>query len=288
MSGMVNDLEKNKINTELYKSLDHKGSPNDIKLNVTVVSQHAWEIRKNSMFKIILPKYLSICLEDFENFYVNKYKDQKLIWCLGLSKIEIQYLYLQNKNISISTLPQLLTLLLLEEKGELSLDVISQLLGCQPHIIINDIQGLIYNPSFNQNQSVDRGIIIGTFNGETKEFKESDIISINKNFTCSKMRFTTLPLKKKKSSEEIKKEEIEEQKIIKRYESNIIQATLTRIMKSRIGQKTTHLWLVEETVKQIDLFNVQPQQIKENIEKLIEKNIIKRDEEDRNCYIYIA
>ena len=168
------------------------------------------------------------------------------------------------------------------------MDVISQLLGCQPHIIINDIQGLIYNPSFNQNQSVDRGIIIGTFNGETKEFKESDIISINKNFTCSKMRFTTLPLKKKKSSEEIKKEEIEEQKIIKRYESNIIQATLTRIMKSRIGQKTTHLWLVEETVKQIDLFNVQPQQIKENIEKLIEKNIIKRDEEDRNCYIYIA
>ena len=288
MSGMVNDLEKNKINTELYKSLDHKGSPNDIKLNVTVVSQHAWEIRKNSMFKIILPKYLSICLEDFEKFYVNKYKDQKLIWCLGLSKIEIKYLYLQNKNISISNLPQLLSLLLLEEKGELSLDVISQLLGCQPHIIINDIQGLIYNPSFNQNQSVDRGIIIGTFNGETKEFKESDIISINKNFTCSKMRFTTLPLKKKKPSEEIKKEEIEEQKIIKRYESNIIQATLTRIMKSRIGQKTTHLWLVEETVKQIDLFNVQPQQIKENIEKLIEKNIIKRDEEDRNCYIYIA
>ena len=288
MSGMVNDLEKNKTNIELYKSLDHKGSPNDIKLNVTVVSQNAWEIRKNSMLKIILPKFLSTCLEDFEKFYVNKYKDQKLIWCLGLSKVEIQYLYLESKNISVSTLPQLLTLLLLEQKGELSLEVISQLLGCQPHIIINDIQGLIYNPSFNQNQSVDRGIIIGTFNGEIKEFKESDIISINKNFTCSKIRFTTLPMKKKKSAEEIKKEEIEENKIIKRYKSNILQATLTRIMKNRIGQKTTHLWLVEETAKQIDLFNAQPQQIKENIEKLIEKNIIKRAEEDRNCYIYIA
>ena len=168
------------------------------------------------------------------------------------------------------------------------MEVISQLLGCQPHIIINDIQGLIYNPSFNQNQSVDRGIIIGTFNGEIKEFKESDIISINKNFTCSKIRFTTLPMKKKKSAEEIKKEEIEENKIIKRYKSNILQATLTRIMKNRIGQKTTHSWLVEETAKQIDLFNAQPQQIKENIEKLIEKNIIKRSEEDRNCYIYIA
>ena len=271
MSGMVNDLEKNKINSELYKSLDHKGSPNDIKLNVIVVSQNAWDIRKKLLEKIILPKYLLICLEDFEKFYVNKYKDQKLIWCLGLSKIEIQFLYLENKNISISTLPQLLTLLLLEQKGELSLEVISQLLGCQPHIIINDIQGLVYNSSFNQNNSVDRGIIIGNFNEETKEIKESDIIKINKNFTCAKIRFTTLPIKKKKSAEEIKKEEIEENKIIKRYESNILQATLTRIMKSRIGQKTTHLWLVEETAKQIDLFNAQPQQIKENIEKLIEK-----------------
>ena len=95
-------------------------------------------------------------------------------------------------------------------------------------------------------------------------------------------------MKKKKSAEEIKKEEIEENKIIKRYKSNILQATLTRIMKNRIGQKTTHLWLVEETAKQIDLFNAQPQQIKENIEKLIEKNIIKRAEEDRTCYEYIA
>ena len=180
------------------------------------------------------------------------------------------YLYLGNKNISISTLPQLLALLLLEQKGELSLEMISQLLGCQSSIIINDIQGLIYNPSFNQNQSDDKGIIIGNFNGETKQFKENDKISINKNFTCSKIRFNTLPIKKKKSIDEIKKEEIEENKIIKKYESNIIQATLTRIMKNRIGQKTNHSWLIGEATKQIDLFNSQPQQIKENIEKLIE------------------
>jgi len=288
MSGMINDLEKNKINIELYKSLDHKGSPNDIKLNVIVVSQNAWDIRKKLLEKIILPKYLLSCLEDFETFYISRYKGQKLIWCLGLSKVEIQYLYLENKNISKSTLPQLLTLLLLEQKGELSLEMISQLLGCHSSIIINDIQGLIYNTSFNQNHSADKGIIIGNFNGEIEEFKENDKICINKNFICSKLRFTTLPNKKKKSAEEIKKEEIEENKIIKRYENNILQAILTRIMKNRIGQKTTHSWLVEETAKQIDLFNAQPQQIKENIEKLIEKNIIKRSEEDRNCYIYIA
>ena len=43
-----------------------------------------------------------------------------------------------------------------------------------------------------------------------------------------------------------------------------------------------------EAAKQIDLFKAQPQQIKENIEKLIEKNVIKRNAKNRTCYDYIA
>ena len=233
-----------------------------------------------------MPKFLSTCLEDFENFYLNKYKDQKLIWCLGLSKVEIQYLYLENKNISISTLPQLLILLLLEEKGELSLKIISELLGCQTSTVINDIQGLVYNPSFNPHSLVDKGVIIGTFDGKTKEFMENDKICINKNFLCSRKKFTTLPISKKQSAEQMKKE-AREREIFKRYENNILQAIITRIMKSRIGQKTTHLRLIEETAKQVNLFKALPEQIKENIEQLIFKNVIKRSEEDIACYEYI-
>ena len=76
--------------------------------------------------------------------------------------------------------------------------------------------------------------------------------------------------------------------VIKRYQKNILQATITRIMKSRIGQITTNDWLLNETSKQIDLFKAQPHQIKENIEELIEKNIIKRAENNNSCYEYIA
>ena len=74
---------------------------------------------------------------------------------------------------------------------------------------------------------------------------------------------------------------------MRRYKDNIIQATLTRIMKSRIGQKTTHLRLVEEAAKQVNLFKAHPEQIKENIEQLIFKSVIKRSEEDNSCYEYI-
>ena len=288
MQEMMSDLEKNKKETESYKSLEHKGMPNGIKLDVTVVSQSAWEFSKTVMEKFEMPNFLGTCLKDFEKFYINKHNGQKLIWCLGLSKIEIQYLYLNNKNISISTLPQLLILLNIEKRQPQSLEELSGLLGCKLETVITDIQGLVYNPTFNPHGDSNKGVIIGTFNGTTKEFKGEDKIEINKNFAVSKVKFNTLPLIQKKSASEIKIAEEEEAKIIKTYQNNVIQATVTRIMKSRIGQTTTHVWLVGETSKQIDLFKAQPQQIKENIEKLIEKNIIKRPENNRACYEYIA
>ena len=288
MQEMMSDLEKNKKETEQYKSLPHKGAPNGIKLDITVISQSAWEISKKSMEKIEMPKYLSACLEDFEQYYLKKHQGQKLLWCLGLSKVEIQYLYLKNKNISVSTLPQILSLLQLEVHQKLTIGKIAELCGCQTNTIITDIQGLVFNPSFNPHGQGDKGVIVGNFNAQTKEFKETDEITINMNFVSSRVKFNTIPLPQKKSASEIKAAELEEAQITKRYQDNILQATVTRIMKSRIGQKTTHVWLVGEASKQIDLFKAQPQQIKENIEKLIEKNIIKRSEKNRTCYDYIA
>ena len=232
--------------------------------------------------------FLKFCLDDFEKFYINRHQGHKLMWCLGLSKLEIEYLYLKSKNISVSTLPQLLTLLILEKKGEMSIAQIAGLLGCLTSTIITDISGLVYNPSFNSHGEANKGVIVGSFNGQTKEFKESDVISINKNFASSRIKFNTIPLPQKKSAAEVKEAEAEEAKIIKKYQDNILQATVTRIMKSRIGQETTHVWLVGETAKQVDLFKAQPSQIKENIEKLIEKNVIKRSDANRTCYDYIA
>ena len=231
MQEMMNDLEKNKNDTENYKLLPHKGSPNGIKFDVTVISQSAWEINKKSMEKIEMPKFLCSCLEDFEKFYLQKHQGQKLLWCLGLSKVNIEYLYLKQKNISSSTLPQLLSLLILEKKGKLSLGKIAELCGFQVSTIITDIQGLIFNPTFNPQCDPNKGIIVGTSINKEKEFKENDEISINTNFSCSRIKISTIPLPQKKSASEIKQAEIEEAQIIKRYQDNILQATITRIMK---------------------------------------------------------
>ena len=284
MSEMLNDLERNKSEIEEYKQTSNKGIPNNIKFNVQIVS-HGWNLNQFYSQKIEIPPFLKFCLDDFQNYYINKYPDKKLIWYFGLSKLEIQYLYLEPQKISISTLPQFLILLNLEKYEKLTLEKISEILGCNIKIILKDINGLIFNPSFNSKGEINKGVILANIDQETKEFKNITEISINKEFSIIQQRFNTLPLPNKKTEAEIKETNAEEEKRIKLYENNIIQATLTRIMKGRIGKETTHVWLVNETAKQIDLFNAEPQQIKENIEKLIEKNIIKRN---HSSYEYIA
>ena len=59
-------------------------------------------------------------------------------------------------------------------------------------------------------------------------------------------------------------------------------------MKGLNGKKVQHSWIINKVSNQINLFNAQRQQIKDNIEKLIEKNIIKRGEKDISNYEYIA
>ena len=285
MNEMISDLEKNKAEYEGYKLSKSHGAPGGIKFNIQVISQSAWDINKSNMEKIEVPLFLQNCIDDFQSFYLGRHQHTKLIWCLSLSRIEIQYLYLQNKNISTSTLPQFLALYYLEQKGNLKLETIATLLGCNVKKVIYDIRGLIFNPSFNPKGTTDKGVILSNIDEKTKEFKPSTEISINRKFSVNRQKFNTLPLPQKKTADEIKASEMEEAQIIKKYQDNILQATVTRIMKSRIGQETSHVWLVGEASKQVDLFKAQPQQIKENIEKLIEKNIIKRK---GASYEYIA
>lgn len=59
-------------------------------------------------------------------------------------------------------------------------------------------------------------------------------------------------------------------------------------MKGRIGQKTAHQQLISEVSRQIELFVAQPPMIKERIEALIDKGILRRNDQDKNLYEYIS
>ena len=66
---------------------------------------------------------------------------------------------------------QFLILLYLEKYGKLNIEKISELLGCDINMIINDLSGLIFNPSFNPKGEIDKGIISANMDPEKKELK---------------------------------------------------------------------------------------------------------------------
>jgi hypothetical protein len=66
-----------------------------------------------------------------------------------------------------------------------------------------------------------------------------------------------------------------------------IQASITRIMKTR--QHMKHQDLVMETTKQLSVrFHPTIESIKKNIGILIEKEYLERDEKDHSTYKYLA
>ena len=290
---MISDLDRSRKELEEYRKLNGNHCLNDIKFDVLIISQSSWIINNNNykyIEKMKIPPLLNQLAEDFENIYKNRYDFRKLIWHNELSRIEIEYLCFENKKKykSKSTLVQYLILLELEKFKKLSIKKIAENIECNVNLVLNDIIGLISNPSFNKDNQKDKGIILGNFTNENNEFKETDEFWINFNFDCPKLSINTLPLIIKKSKNEIKNEEEMNEKIKKNYQNNIIQARIVSIMKGLNGKSVQHQWLISEVSKQIDLFSAQPYEIKENIEKIIEKNIIKRDEKDKSCYQYIS
>ena len=273
MISMLNDIEESKRTRNDYKNLlNNKENPSGIDFNATVIPFNSWDSKQSYILRIEVPKFLQFYLDNFENYYLNKYNSvpRKLNWLLGLSKLNIEYLYLKNKNISISTLPQLLILLCLEKHNKLSIEKISEKLKCDVKIIIDEVKGLIYNTNFNPNNEQDKGVILPN----KKEMDNTTEISINKDFNISQKAFSTILIMNENKINEEKL--IEEKKNYERYKNNVIQGFLTKIMKSRVGKQVTQLWLINETMKEIYLFKPKEDEIKQCIQISIEKNFLRR------------
>ena len=65
-----------------------------------------------------------------------------------------------------------------------------------------------------------------------------------------------------------------------------IDGTIIRIMKSK--QKLEHNELIKMVLESLDRFKVKIGTIKKRIDSLINKEMISRDKDDPNIYVYLA
>ena len=66
----------------------------------------------------------------------------------------------------------------------------------------------------------------------------------------------------------------------------VLEACIVRIMKSR--KQLGHTELISEILRQITTFTPEQKRIKQAIESLIEREYLKRDEDNSKLYTYLA
>lgn len=122
-------------------------------------------------------------------------------------------------------------------------------------------------------------------NPKTPEFKPTETLKANPDFANPSIKVNLIPVPSKKQTVEKAEEAKSDDKEIKMERQNITDATIVRIMKAR--KQENHNDLLIEVTRQIQNFVAQPALIKQRIESLIERDYLKRDEENRGRYIYL-
>ena len=147
---------------------------------------------------------------------------------------------------------QYVIILLLEKYSELSIEDLMSLLGVTDlQYLINECNGLFCHPMFN-NRKLSKSGFIKTSSREGNEItKKEEIIFLNNDFSSNNLKLTTIPVSIKTSNDDTRNKDYE-----KTYMKNMIDAAIVRILKGRIGQITTHAFLIGEVVKQLDQFNL--------------------------------
>lgn len=118
-------------------------------------------------------------------------------------------------------------------------------------------------------------------NAKTPEFQPNEKTKIVATFANPnvKVNYVPMPVEKKEVAAANQVDPFTDER------KNILDAVIVRIMKARKTEK--HNQLLEDVIKQISMFLPQPQWIKMRIESLIEREYLKRDENDRSKYIYL-
>ena len=130
-------------------------------------------------------------------------------------------------------------------------------------------------PFFNPKQK----LLLKQSSGKT--LGDEEVISLNMDFNSAGLRISFIPKKVKKAETTNR----EDEKAVENERKYILSSVIVRIAKGR--RQIMHQELITEVFRQVDLFKPQPHMINGQIESLIEREFLARDETNKSLYIYL-
>ncbi|KAF7725837.1 hypothetical protein EC973_009261 [Apophysomyces ossiformis] len=272
---MLTDMSLSKDLNDQFKermqqSYDTSGS--NVDFGILVLGSGSWPLSPPST-SFNLPDDVVKMYDRFQKFYQNKYSGRKLNWLFQLSKAELKTTYLKASKSGYSlqvSAYQMGILLQYNTSTTYSYEDLQRSTGLAPEAL---------NPAL--------GVLVKTkvlllTSGE-KVGDSGSRYDLNFDFKSKKVKIN-LNIQMKT---EQKAESDETHKTIEEDRKYLMQAAIVRIMKTRKVMK--HVTLIEEVITQLQSrFKPRVPDIKKNIDILLEKEFIERDEKQKDMYSYVA
>uniref|UniRef100_A0A915EMR5 Cullin family profile domain-containing protein n=1 Tax=Ditylenchus dipsaci TaxID=166011 RepID=A0A915EMR5_9BILA len=271
---MFTDAGLSKEISEKYKHhLQTTNKDDSVDFSIMVLASSVWPFSQSASFQI--PTALSSSIEHFSEFYQLLHSGRKLSWLLMMCRGELTSHAFSRKYTFVASTAQMSILMHFNDQLEYTIDDLAELLKMKKDAIIPHLQSIV------------KVELIKLSTGETDlemNASGSTVLQLNNAFTNKKLK---VDLSKTLMRGEVKRENEEVQKTVEDDRRLVIQAAIVRIMKMRKTLK--HTQLMSEVLQQLSSrFQPKVILIKKCIDILIEKDYIKRVENDKDSYEYLA
>lgn len=296
--GMLKDLKMSNEMGKLFKDWCQKNHPGiQLDLSVTVGSSSMWPMSQaNQMSYLhptaslstsmtatskrsacIIPKVLEDAVKVYERFYATRHSGRRLNWHTELGSMEIRIKFKKSTHeLSVSTFAGIVLLLFdgQNENRKFSYEEIQTATMISDGELKRTLQSLACAKYKILNKEP-----------RSKEINEKvDKFRFNESFTNPMTRIKIQTVTNKVENKLELKETSDRVEEDRRLHT---EACIVRVMKTR--QRLSYVELNVEVISQLSRrFKPTPMVIKTSIEKLIEKEYLMRDPQDRKVIIYLA
>ncbi|GAA6008585.1 hypothetical protein JCM10207_007167 [Rhodosporidiobolus poonsookiae] len=274
--GMMKDVKISEDTVAEYRRhQDRTGNKAPFDMQTIICGSNFWPFSTKEV-TCALPPILQTGVKHFEQFYNHKHSGRKLTFRPEYGSVDVKTKFkTRTHELNVSTQAMVVLALFegLEDDEKLSYVDISN----STNMLSSDLKRTLQSLACAKYK-------ILTKHPKGRDVADSDQFTFNSSFTAplAKIKIMTVAAKVENDAER-KETEMK----VDEARNTQCDACVVRVMKDR--KQLLHLELVNEVIRQLShRFQPTPQMVKKSIERLIEKEYLERDEDDRKRLKYMA
>jgi cullin-4 len=287
---MFRDIELSREEMAGYKNIsEERNEKLAVDLNVSILSASSWPTYPT--VNVIIPPQIKQAIDKFEAHYKLKHSGRKLEFKHALAHCQLKAKFPKgSKELVVSSFQAIVLLLFngLKQDEHMDYNYLKEATGLRKSSLpVHPSTKLTCSAPAELNRTLQSlacaKIRPLTKHPKSREISPTDTFTLNASFSDPKYRIKINTVQLKETPAE-NKETHERVAADRNYET---QAAIVRILKAR--KRISHAELVAETIKATrSRGTLEVSGIKRNIDRLIEKEFLEREEDGQGWYAYIA